>query len=189
MNPRFDFISFSSRSSAVVSFSLCAAVLLAACGSVGGSKPGAVANLVPTAAITPNPTMGTVVFAALDRGVRIKGEVRGLVPGSEHGFHVHEKGDCASNGDASGGHFNPTGVTHGKFGAPGSHAGELPSLVADNAGVARFSLDDQSLSMTEGADNNVVGRALIVHRDSDDFTTQPSGNSGPRIACAIVTRS
>jgi len=155
---------------------------------MGGSRPGAVANLVPTAAINPNPTMGTVVFSTLDHGVRIKGEVRGLAPGSEHGFHIHEKGDCANNGDASGGHFNPTGVTHGKFGAPGSHAGELPSLVADAAGVARFSVDDHSLSITEGADNNVIGRALIVHRDRDDFTTQPSGNSGPRIACAIVTR-
>ena len=193
MNLRFACISSavrpSVRSCAVWSLSISTAVVLTACGSMGGSRPGAVANLVPTAAINPNPTMGTVVFSTLDHGVRIKGEVRGLAPGSEHGFHIHEKGDCANNGDASGGHFNPTGVTHGKFGAPGSHAGELPSLVADAAGVARFSVDDHSLSITEGADNNVIGRALIVHRDRDDFTTQPSGNSGPRIACAIVTRS
>lgn len=195
MNFRLAFISSSVvssvRSRALLPLALCSAALLAACGGVGlgGGKPGAVANLVPTAAITPNPTMGTVLFSALDQGVRIKGEVRGLVPGSEHGFHIHEKGDCANNGDASGGHFNPTGVTHGKFGAPGSHAGELPSLVADAAGVARFSVDDRSLSMTEGADNNVVGRAVLVHRDRDDFTTQPSGNSGPRIACAVISRS
>lgn len=170
-----------------IAAALAASVILAACGSMGG-KPSTVVELVPTGAITPNPTRGTVTFAALEHGVRVSGEVRGLVPGSEHGFHIHEKGDCGNNGDASGGHFNPTGGTHGKFAAAGSHAGELPSLVADAGGVARFSVEDHSISLTDGAANNVVGRALIVHRDRDDFTTQPSGNSGPRIACAVITR-
>lgn len=170
-----------------IAAALGASAILAACGSMGG-KPSTVVELVPTGAITPNPTRGTVTFAALEHGVRVSGEVRGLVPGSEHGFHIHEKGDCGNNGDASGGHFNPTGGTHGKFAAAGSHAGELPSLVADAGGVARFSVEDHSISLTDGAANNVVGRALIVHRDRDDFTTQPSGNSGPRIACAVITR-
>ncbi|MEJ7687182.1 MAG: superoxide dismutase family protein [Variovorax sp.] len=167
---------------------LLAAGLLAACGTMGGSKAGASASLAPTAAITPNPTMGSVTFTALDHGVRVAGEVRGFVPGSEHGFHVHEKGDCGDNGNASGGHFNPAGGTHGKYGAPGSHAGELPSLVADASGTARFSVDVRTLSLTEGAANNVIGRALVVHRDRDDFTSQPAGNSGPRVACALITR-
>ena len=166
---------------------LLASAILAACGSMGG-KPSSAVELVPTGAITPNPTRGTVTFTALDHGVRVAGEVRGLVPGSEHGFHIHEKGDCGDNGNASGGHFNPTGGTHGKFGAPGSHAGELPSLVADAKGVARFSVEDHSISLTPGATNNVIGRALVVHRDPDDFTTQPSGNSGPRIACAVIAK-
>ena len=166
---------------------LLASALLAACGSMGG-KPSSAVELVPTAAITPNPTRGTVTFTALDHGVRVAGEVRGLVPGSEHGFHIHEKGDCGDNGNASGGHFNPTGGTHGKFGAPGSHAGELPSLRADSSGVARFSLEDHSISLTPGAANSVIGRALVVHRDPDDFTTQPAGNSGPRIACAVIAK-
>ncbi|MDP9606625.1 superoxide dismutase family protein [Variovorax sp. NFACC27] len=166
---------------------LLASALLAACGSMGG-KPSTAVELVPTAAITPNPTRGTVTFTALDHGVRVAGEVRGLVPGSEHGFHIHEKGDCGDNGNASGGHFNPTGGTHGKFGAPGSHAGELPSLVADAKGVARFSVEDHSISLTPGAANSVIGRALVVHRDPDDFTTQPAGNSGPRIACSVIAK-
>jgi len=175
------------RRLSAIAAALAASAVLAACGSMGG-KPSTVVGLVPTGAITPNPTRGTVTFTALDHGVRVSGEVRGLVPGSEHGFHIHEKGDCGNNGDASGGHFNPTGATHGKFAAPGSHAGELPSLVADAGGVARFSVEDHSISLTDGAVNNVIGRALIVHRDRDDFTTQPSGNSGPRIACAVITR-
>ena len=155
----------------------------------GNAAPGAKAVLVPTAAITPNPTSGTVTFVALEHGVRVAGEVRGLVPGSEHGFHIHEKGDCGNNGEAAGGHFNPAGGTHGKYGTPGSHAGELPSLVADSGGVARFQVDAHSISLTDGAANNVIGRALVVHRDRDDLTTQPSGNSGPRIACVVIAKS
>jgi Cu-Zn family superoxide dismutase len=174
------------------SFALAGATLLAcaalsACGSMGMGRATATANLAPTAAINPNPTTGKVTFTALDHGVRVAGEVRGLTPG-EHGFHIHEKGDCGDNGNASGGHFNPAGGTHGKFGAAGSHAGELPSLVAGPDGVARFSVDVHSISLADGTPNNVVGRALVVHRDRDDYTTQPAGNSGPRIACAVIAR-
>lgn len=165
-----------------------AASLLGGCGTLGG-KASASASLAPTGAISPNPTVGSVTFTALDHGVRVAGEVRGFAPGTEHGFHIHEKGDCGDNGNAAGGHFNPAGGTHGKFGAPGSHAGELPSLVADASGTARFSVDVHSISLTDGAANNVIGRALVVHRDRDDFTSQPAGNSGPRVACALITRS
>jgi len=164
-----------------------AAGTLSACGTMGQGGD-ATANLAPTGAISPNPTMGKVTFTPLAHGVRVSGEVRGLPPGTEHGFHIHEKGDCGDNGNASGGHFNPSGGTHGKFAAPGSHAGELPSLVADASGMARFSVEVHSISLTEGAANNVVGRAVVVHRDRDDFTSQPAGNSGPRIACGLITR-
>ena len=168
---------------------LLAANLLSACGGMGLMGPAsATADLVPTAAISPNPTVGKVTFTAIEHGVRVAGEVSGLPPGTEHGFHIHEKGDCGANGDAAGGHFNPSGGIHGKFAAAGSHAGELPSLVANASGVARFSVDDHSISLTEGAANNIIGRALVVHRDRDDFTSQPAGNSGPRIACALITK-
>ena len=176
-------MSFRFRSAALATL---AAAALAGCATMGGS--GAVADLAPTAAITPNPTMGKVTFTTLEHGLRVAGEVRGLPPNTEHGFHIHEKGDCGDNGNASGGHFNPAGGVHGKFAAPGSHAGELPSLMADASGVARFRVDVHALSLTDGAANNVIGRALVVHRDRDDFTTQPAGNSGPRIACAVIAK-
>ncbi|MBB1598752.1 superoxide dismutase family protein [Variovorax sp. UMC13] len=176
-------MSFRLPSAALAALALAA---LAGCASMG--SPGAVAELAPTAAISPNPTIGKVTFTPLDHGVRVAGEVRGLAPNSEHGFHIHEKGDCGDNGNASGGHFNPAGGIHGKFAAPGSHAGELPSLMADASGVARFRVDDHSISLTDGAANNVLGRALVVHRDRDDYTTQPAGNSGPRIACAVISK-
>ena len=166
---------------------LSVAALLSGCGTMG-AKPGAMALLMPTGAVSPNPVKGTVTFTPLATGVRVAGEVAGLTPGTEHGFHVHVKGDCADNGDAAGGHFNPAGGTHGKFGAATSHAGDLPSLVADSRGEARFSVDVRSMSLDDGAANNVIGRALVVHRDRDDFTTQPTGNSGSRIACALITR-
>ena len=171
-----------------IALAAAAAGLLAGCASMSGGA-GAVADLAPTAAITPNPTMGKVTFSPLEHGLRVAGEVRGLPPNTEHGFHIHEKGDCGDNGNASGGHFNPAGGVHGKFAAPGSHAGELPSLVADASGVARFRVDVHSISLTDGAANNVIGRALVVHRDRDDYTTQPAGNSGPRIACAVIAKS
>ena len=170
-----------------IALAAAAAGLLAGCASMSGGA-GAVADLVPTAAITPNPTVGKVTFTPLEHGLRVAGEVRGLAPNTEHGFHIHEKGDCGDNDNASGGHFNPAGGVHGKFAAPGSHAGELPSLMADASGVARFRVDVHSISLTDGAANNVIGRALVVHRDRDDFTTQPAGNSGPRIACAVIAK-
>ena len=167
---------------------LLATALLAACATMGGAAPGAVAQLAPTPVMSPNATAGTVSFTAMGHGVRVAGEVRGMPPGTEHGFHIHEKGDCGNNAMASGGHFNPAGGTHGKFGAAGSHAGELPSLVADASGTARFSVEVHTISLADGAANNVVGRALVVHRDRDDYTTQPAGDSGPRVACAVITK-
>ncbi len=116
----------------------------------------------------------------------MQGEVRGLVPYRTHGFHIHEKGDCSSSdGMAAGGHFNPHGHSHGAFSASAHHAGDLPSLQADANGVAKVQFASQHLQLTPGA-TNVVGRSLIVHRDPDDFTTQPSGNAGPRLACAVI---
>lgn len=166
-----------------------AALLAAGCAGLGGGKARAIAPLTPTAAVPGTAVNGTVHLRALDHGVRLEGEIRGLKPGQEHGFHIHEKGDCSNNANASGGHFNPGGGTHGMFGTPGSHAGELPSLIADAQGHARFSVDVHSISLTDGAANNVVGRALVVHRDRDDHTTQPAGNSGPRVSCAVIARN
>lgn len=180
MRPTFKF-------SAVVSTSA-AMLLLSACAGMSGGKPQALAKLTPTAAVAGMAVNGDVRFSALDHGVRVEGEIRGLKPGQEHGFHIHEKGDCADNANASGGHFNPSGGTHGMFGSPGSHAGELPSLVADAQGVSRFRVDLHTVSLTEGATNSVLGRALVVHRDRDDYTSQPAGNSGPRVACAVIQR-
>ena len=168
------------------------ALVLAGCAGAplaqtpGATGPRASASLAPT---TGNATTGTVRFVQSGDKVQVSGEIRGLKPGAEHGFHVHEKGDCSSgDGMSAGGHFNPSGAPHGRHDGAAHHAGDLQSLRADGSGVARFSFDTTAIRVGSGP-NDVVGRGLIVHRDPDDFTTQPTGNSGPRLACAVVARS
>lgn len=79
------------------------------------------------------------------------------------------------------------GRMHGPHGRGEHHVGDLPSPKADACGVARFSFDSTSISIGSGS-NDIVGRGLIVHRNPDDYTTQPTGNAGPRLACAVITR-
>jgi Cu-Zn family superoxide dismutase len=88
---------------------------------------------------------------------------------------------------SAGGHFNPGAQPHGSHAGMAHHAGDLPSLKADASGAAKFSFESSSISVGSGA-SDIVGRAVIVHRDPDDYTTQPTGNSGPRLACAVITR-
>ena len=160
------------------------AVLVSACAGVS-TGPTATAQLVST---TGNTASGTVTFVKQSNGVRVSGEVRGLAPNKEHGFHVHDKGDCSSgDGMSTGGHFNPQGKAHGAHDHSEHHAGDLISLKADANGVARFGYTSNSITVGEGA-TDVIGRGLIVHRDPDDFKTQPTGNSGPRVACAVISR-
>ncbi len=161
-----------------------AALLISACAGYP-SGPSAIAQLASTKG---NATSGTVTFTQQGDTVLVAGEVRGLAPGKEHGFHVHDRGDCSSvDGMSAGGHFNPTGKAHGSHGKGEQHAGDLVSLIADSNGVAIFSYTSASISVGSGA-TDVIGRGLIVHRDPDDFKTQPTGNSGPRLACAVVTK-
>jgi len=90
-------------------------------------------------------------------------------------------------GDALGtkGHFNPDGAPHGKHGGAAHHAGDLPALKADANGVAEINVLVKKLTVAAGP-ASVVGRGLIVHRDPDDYTTQPTGNAGPRPGCAVI---
>lgn len=162
-----------------------ASATLAGCAAMGGG-PSATANLQAT---TGNTTTGSVRFVQKGDKVAVSGEVRGLKPGATHGFHVHEKGDCSSgDGMSTGGHFNPGGSPHGQHGHGGHHAGDLPSLQADASGVARFSFESTTIRVGGGT-TDVVGRGLIVHRDPDDYRTQPTGNAGPRLACAVIQRT
>ena len=149
------------------------------------ARPTATASLSPT---TGNTARGTVSFTQDGDEVRVRANVTGLKPNAEHGFHVHEKGDCSSgDGMSTGGHFNPLAKPHASHGAADHHAGDLPSLKADSYGNAELRFQSKSITVGSGA-TDVVGKGLIVHRDPDDYKSQPAGNAGPRIACAVIRR-
>ena len=144
-----------------------------------------IAQLQPTQGST---ATGTVTFTQKGNRVGVEAKVSGLTPG-RHGFHVHEKGDCsAPDGMSAGGHFNPTGKPHGNPNLPDHHAGDMPTLVADASGNATLSSDVDVMTIGSGA-TDIVGKAVIVHKDPDDFTTQPTGNSGARVACGVIRNS
>jgi len=157
-------------------------VMLASCaGGYGGDRM-AEAVLKPTKG---NATSGTVNFREQGNGVLVTAHVSGLTPGA-HGFHIHDKGDCsASDGTSAGGHFNPAGKPHGHPEHAERHAGDLPQLLANASGNAELNVVVSGITIGEGA-SNIVGRGLIVHAAPDDFKTQPTGNSGARLACAVI---
>jgi len=164
---------------------LAATLALSAC-ATPSYGPSATAQLSPT---NGNATSGSVQFMQAGDKVLVKVDVRGLKPNAEHGFHVHEKGDCSSgDGMSTGGHFNPSGSSHGAHGQGVHHSGDLPSIKADANGNASTTFESSTISIAGGL-SNVVGKGLIVHRDPDDYKTQPTGNSGPRLACAVINKT
>lgn len=157
-------------------------------GCAAGPTPGpaAVADLVPTRG---NVTAGTVNFVQRGSKVLVSGTVTGLKANQEHGFHIHEKGDCSSgDGMSTGGHFNPFGKGHAHHDSSERHAGDLPALKADASGRASFSVEMDVITVADGP-ASVVGKGLIVHVQADDYKTQPTGNAGARSACAVIRRT
>jgi len=131
---------------------------------------------------------GVVHFAMNGDKVSVHAKISGLEPG-EHGFHVHEKGDCsAPDAKSAGGHFNPHTVDHGGPEGDVHHAGDLGNITANAEGVAELSVDLPSnfLSLAPDANNNIVGRAVVVHGGADDLKSQPSGAAGPRVGCGVI---
>ena len=158
------------------------ALALAGCAGMGMMPGSAVAKLEPTKG---NRATGTVEFQQRGSGVHVVATIRGLEPHQEHGFHVHENGDCSSgDGMSAGGHFNPEGKPHGPQNAP-HHAGDMPNLKADANGDAKAMFTLTDVTVAPGP-KSVVGRGLIVHKDPDDYKTQPTGNAGARLACAVI---
>ena len=187
----------------------CAATLaLAACSKAPETAPATTATMAtpggdaaadttaaaaPTALVALAPTKdskvsGTLTLSQEPGGVGITGTVGNLEPGSKHGFHVHEKGDCSAPDAASaGGHFNPSMGEHGNPGAAGGHhLGDIPNLEADSAGTAQVKMTVAGATLRDGGPNDLIGKGVIVHAMPDDYMTQPSGNSGGRVACGGI---
>jgi superoxide dismutase, Cu-Zn family len=124
---------------------------------------------------------GKVVFVEIGGKVTVRADVRGLRPGAQFGFHVHEKGDCSAPGE----HFNPTGKPHGHYRVAERHVGDLINLQADAEGNTVYAFETNLLAVTTGP-TSVVGRTIVIHADPDDYRTQPAGNSGDAIACGVI---
>lgn len=187
-------ITFPTRSSTRLLACALPALLLAACSTAPkGGHAGhmheqmmkgthAMARLEPTRG---NTAAGTVMLMQHGEHVMVHARLTGLKPNQEHGFHVHEKGDCSSgDGLSTGGHYNPTGQPHGPQDAA-HHAGDMPALKADAEGKVDVTFHLDGVSLGSGP-ADLLGRGIIVHAGPDDYKTQPTGNSGARIACGVI---
>jgi Cu-Zn family superoxide dismutase len=140
----------------------------------------AVAKLEPKSG---SQVTGTVTFTKSGDDVQVVADIQNLKPG-QHGFHIHEKGDCsAADAASAGGHFNPTHQHHGGPMTAEHHTGDLGNIEADASGKAH--LDWKGKMNLTGADT-IIGKSVVVHEKEDDLKTDPAGNSGARIACGVI---
>ncbi|MGI9179912.1 MAG: superoxide dismutase family protein [Longimicrobiaceae bacterium] len=133
--------------------------------------------------------IGTARLAEEGQGVRVAVQISNLQPGPK-GLHFHETGQCDTPGfQSAGGHFAPMGRQHGFENPQGPHAGDLPNISVGQDGRADTTVVAQNVSLREGQQNSLLktgGTALMIHANADDYRTDPSGNSGDRIACGVV---
>jgi len=135
-------------------------------------------------------TVGTALLTQINAGVRIVVEVRGLSPGTK-AVHIHETGRCEPPAFSSaGGHFNPEGRQHGLLNPRGPHAGDLPNITIDAEGSGRLETTTDRITLGAGSASlfDGDGSAIVVHGSPDDFMTDPTGNSGARIACGAIVK-
>ena len=187
------------------------ALVLAGCAGTGehrtGSPVAATQDAPAPAGTTTSTTTSTVASAGVNLtaasgslasgqlklmpmtgGVHVTGTVGGLKPNGSHGFHIHEKGDCSAvDASSAGGHFNPAAKPHGRVTNPQHHAGDNDNLVANAEGVATVNAHFSGVVLGGGGANDVIGKAVVVHADPHDYTSQPAGNAGARIACGVIS--
>ena len=170
---------------------ICAGMLVALTGTIvpldnalAASMTSAHANLKATEG---NKASGMLDMTQTAEGIHVTGTISGLSPSSAHGFHIHENGDCsAPDATSAGGHFAPEHQPHGNPASPPHHAGDMPNIDADSKGVAKVDVMVKGITLDAGP-HGALDRAIVVHRKADDYQSQPSGDSGPRIACGVIS--
>jgi Cu-Zn family superoxide dismutase len=162
-------------------------VMLAAGAAAGGASRAGGTFVDATGA-----TIGWVRLVEDATGVvHVSVHVGGLTPG-RHGIHIHAIGACSPTFAAAGGHYNPLGHEHGLDNPNGAHAGDLPNLVVNTDGVGHLDTTTDLVTISAGPttlfDSTIgaVGSAFIIHAGEDDQFSQPTGNSGDRVACAVI---
>jgi Cu-Zn family superoxide dismutase len=134
--------------------------------------------------------VGTALLQQSAAGVAIKLNVHDLTPGG-HGIHIHQTAKCERPDFKSAGpHFNPDGKKHGLESPDGPHAGDIPNFVVDVKGKSKATVLAKGVVLGDGANSVFTGggTALVIHAKADDNKTDPSGNSGDRIACGVITK-
>lgn len=132
---------------------------------------------------------GTATFIEKNGKVTFEAKLTGLKPGV-HAIHIHEKSDCsAPDGSSAGGHWNPTFKKHGKWGVDEYHKGDIGNFTADanGNGTIKMTTDEWCIGCGDQT-KDILGKGLIVHEGADDFTSQPAGNAGARVACTAIIK-
>jgi len=171
-----------------LSLALSSLALLGGCTTMGSpadaSAPGARTALYSPTGIA----MGTATIEQVSGGLKLT--VNGLaLPPGQHGAHIHTTGKCDAPDFASaGGHWNPTAMKHGSMNPMGPHEGDLPNLVIGADGTGSITITIPGAMLTGGTNPllDADGAALVIHAAADDLKTDPSGNSGGRIACGVL---
>ncbi len=132
---------------------------------------------------------GTAIFTEKKGSVTLTATFTGLKPG-EHAIHIHEKSDCsAADATSTGGHWNPTFKKHGRWTDAEHHKGDMDNFYANAQGNATvlFKTNEWCIGCGD-ATKDILGKAVIVHEKADDYTTQPTGNAGARLACSAIIK-
>jgi Cu-Zn family superoxide dismutase len=171
------------------SAALLLAAVLGACSAAtsGGGRTPTARALTATLRDAQGAAVGTATLTQEQGFVRLVVEAQGLTPG-QHGIHIHARGVCTPpDFTSAGGHFNPGGRQHGMGNPAGQHAGDFPNMQAGADGRARY--DAVSVHLTVVGPGAVLpdSAAVVIHAQADDQVTDPTGNSGGRVACGVLT--
>ena len=164
-------------------------VALHAAGVPGAAEPGAGSQAEATAALknAEGDSVGSVALKQGPQGTLLHARLTGLPPGT-HAIHVHTVGACEPpDFESAGGHYNPDQKKHGLFREDGFHAGDLPNIHVPESGTLEVEVFTERLKLTDdlfGGD----GTSMVIHRDPDDYRSDPAGHAGERVACGVIER-